>query len=62
MRHGIVGAPVVGSVFLQKSSASNAVKRTPSLVHYNSLIILGSGVLHEYTIMGLTRWFGVTEG
>ena len=62
MRHEIKGVPAAGSVFLQKSHASNAIKRTPPLIHYNSLIILGSGVLHEYTIMGLTRWFGVTEG
>lgn len=38
----------------------NKVHPLPSLPI--TLIILGSDVLHEHTIMGLTRWFEVTEG
>lgn len=38
----------------------NKMHPLPSLTR--TLIIVGSGVLHEYTIMGLTRWFEVTEG
>lgn len=33
---GLLGVPAAGQIFLQKSSASNAIKCTPPLIHCNS--------------------------